>query len=473
MTKNKTVEKGLLFLYLFGFFVMASTMALMQPHYAEAPYFAGPPDEHARLLLPMYICEHGVIPTGLEEEIRIPGYGFSYGLYNVFPYIVQGYAMRLASLFTDSLELLIYVARFVNVFFGTCMAWVVYRLAGRLFEDARIRWIFCVGVMFLPECLFVHTYVNTDSMNLLSTAMIVYAWVCAYQDGFNRKNDLWLSAGIILCALSYYNAYGFILSSIFLLLGYFVERRQGRLAYDWKNMLKHGLLISVLVLLGIGWWFARAYLVLDGDFLGLRTRRELAIRYALPEVNPLNQVTYQSRGISLFQMFRETDFWNNTFNTFVAAFGSLSILGSVWIYRFYKVFYGGAALACMVLPAKDSDGISHRGKRLFFKSQMLFSIVCVFALMIIYAYTIDMQRQGRYLLPAVVPVYYFLTRGIEKGFSLSFIPKWMKTVGTILLLVALAGICAWMIYGVSLPVFKIVNDMELAKAGVLMEVFYG
>lgn len=200
--------------YICAFLAVATVIALMQPLADTPPLFGNPPDEHARFLVPKYIYEHGVIPTGAEEEIRIPSYGFSYGIYNVFPYIVQGYVMRFVGLFTDSMQVLLYAARFVNVISGCMMAVVVYLLSEKLFDSRAFRWIFCFGIMFLPQNLFMNTYVNTDSMCLLSTAMIVYAWVGANEEGYSRANILWLSGGIILCALSYYNAYGYILCSI-------------------------------------------------------------------------------------------------------------------------------------------------------------------------------------------------------------------------------------------------------------------
>jgi len=456
MISDKKTDRYILAVYLILFAILASVMAVSQPDSAEPPYFAGPPDESARMLIPKYICEHGVIPTGLEEEVRIPGYGFSYGLYNVFPYIVQGYAMRFADIFTDSDEILLYVARFVNVFFGICMAWVVYKLSGRLFADRRLQWIFCFGVMYLPESMFVHTYVNSDSMNLLSVAIIVYAWVRAYQHGFDAKGSLTLALGIILCALSYYNAYGFILSSILLFFGFYLKKEGGRIFYDWRNMLKWGICISAVVLLGIGWWFLRAYIVLDGDFLGLRTRTQMAVQYAVPEANPLYRVTYRSQGVSLIQMFRETDFWRMTLNTFIAAFGSLSIVGNRWIYRFYKLYFAGMFLACLILPEKKSSPPGmEKGRRIFFHLNMIFCIIIVFVLMVVYSYTVDIQRQGRYLLPALIPIYYYFVRGVEKVFELSLIPERLKSIGSVLLVGAVVAVCVWMVFGVSLPVYRL------------------
>ena len=175
-----------------GFLILAATLALMQPLADTPPLYPNAPDEHARFLVPGYICQHGVIPTGFEEEVRIPAYGFSYILYNAFPYIVQGYIMRFASIFTSSQQILLYVGRFVNIFSGACMAWVVWLLGKRLLKERKWGMVFSFLVTYLPESLFMHTYINTDSMCMLATAMIVYGLVSAWQDDFCIKNSIFI-----------------------------------------------------------------------------------------------------------------------------------------------------------------------------------------------------------------------------------------------------------------------------------------
>lgn len=418
MTGNRNMmtkkEKYMLAFYLLFFFAVAASIALLQPLLDTPPLMGNPPDEHARYLVPQFIYKYGRLPTGFEEEIRIPSYGFSYAFYNVFPYIVQGYAMRFVSFFTESPLVLLYTARFINVMSGTAMAAVVYGISRRIFTDKRFGWLFCFAIMFLPQSLFLHTYVNTDSMCLLSTAMMVYALVCAYQEGFTYKNCLWLSGGIILCALSYYNAYGFILSSILLFLGYFLKGQDGKIHYNYKEMLKKGAFISTLVLLGIGWWFVRSYYLYDGDFLGLETRELTAAEFAIDLVNPLSQNTYQDRGYTVWQMLQETNFYDSVFIGFVAAYGSMSIKAHIWLYRLYKLFYYlgvAGSFWSLVMVLKQKKKVEFH--KWFFHSNMVFCILMPVVLLIKYSYSMDFQPQGRYILPMIVPLMYYITAGVK------------------------------------------------------------
>ncbi|MCM1103145.1 MAG: DUF2142 domain-containing protein [Clostridium sp.] len=458
MTKKQS-ERIFFLLYLAVFLILAIPMAVYQPHVdtiSEVP--VSPPDEYFRMLIPKYICDHGTLPTGLEEEVRITGCGFSYGLYNTLPYIVQGYFMRFVSLFTDSELALLYAGRSVNIVFGCIMAVFVYLLGKRLFADRRFRWLFCVAVMYLPENLFVHTYVNTDSCCLLATAMILYALVWGYQEGFQVKNGICLAAGIVLCALSYYNAYGYILSAVLLFAAYYVGKEQGKWRCDFKKMFTYGGLVSILVILGAGWWFVRAYIVLDGDFLGLKTKEQLALLYALPETSPL--YTYQARGIGLFRMLSENNFFQCLYDSFVAAFGSLSIRGNYWTYLSYKLLFGAGiagglwSLGCFLVKKERHVN----GKTLFFHLNMVLCMVLPLVVLIRYAYTMNYQHQGRYILPALIPLMYYTVCGIR---SLSraevrgkCLPSWLVNIGIAFAFLIAAGSSFYMVFIRALPVYR-------------------
>lgn len=475
-------ERMLMGLYLFIFLVVASSIALVQPLYDTPPVYANAPDEHARYLVPQYICEHGKLPTAYDEEVRIPGYGSSYALYNVLPYIFMGWVMRFVDLFTDSELYLLYSARFVNVLFGAAMAFAVRKLAVRIFDgEAKkicLDWLFCFLVMFMPQSLFLHTYVNTDSLAMLSTALILYALVSIYQDGFRVFNSGVLCAGVISCTLSYYNAYGYIVSAVLLCLAYFAKPASGKphetgqkkpgMSYDWKNMFRHAVPITAVILLGTAWWFIRSYILYDGDILGFRTADKMMELYAVDKVNPLTSQTYQQMGYTLRQMIRETDYLTIAYASFVGAYGSLSIFADIWIYRFYKLFFYGGLLGYLVtIPFYRKH---HEGKRLFFHANLIFCILMPVFLMVYYAYTSDFQAQGRYVMPMLLPLMIYVVKGLERLAALTrrVVPGsagnpgresrsviW-ENVMRIVVILAMAGtilMLLWMVYGTAMPIY--------------------
>lgn len=331
----------------------------------------------------------------------------------------------------------------------------------------------------VPAGEFVHAYLYQYGLHVY--AVNGYDGLCAGEclsGRIYRKNSLWLSGGIILCALSYYNAYGFILSSILLFIVYFLQQKDGRYCYDWKEMLKKGSFISAIVLLGIGWWFIRSYILLDGDILGLATRDKMVIQYGIPEVNPLTMATYQNRGYTVWQMMRENSFLEGAFYSFVAAYGSMSIYGNIWMYRLFKVFFFVGIASCILLGIRQGrkgrlgeriftveDSVARGGwglreqfsipkwKKIFFHCNMVFCILMPLFLLIYYAYSTDYQNQGRYLLPAVIPMMYYVIRGLQKLAHLKWVPRWLQNIGVWMSVILLVGSTIWMVYGIALPIY--------------------
>ena len=437
------IKKCGLAAYLAGYMILVILLAVAQPITGDK----SPPDEKNRYLIPQYICNYGVLPTGEEAEIRIPAYGFSYMLYNAFPYIVMGLAMQITKMFISDPAALLLTARMVNVLAGLAMAFVVYRLGSVLFQKERDRWLFRLTVTFQPMNLYVHSYVNTDSFCMLSTALIVYALVLLYRSGACAKTSLILASGIILCALSYYSAYGYILAAAFLILAYFVQTKQnGGIMFDRKNFLKFGLLTAGVVLAGISWWFIRQGIALQGDFLGLRTRDEMTAAYGIAAVQKSN--TFAGQGVSFIEMIREMIHRRlplKLAGTLVAAYGSPMTVGpSGWFYAIYALVWGLGFAGCLITRIRMRARRETRGwKWHLFHGCMILCIILPLILFLKYCYSYDYQEQGRYLLPALVPAMMYITKGISK-FSRHAAPVCAAVI---------VFCAAWMVFAVALPAF--------------------
>ena len=452
-TKNR--QQILFGIYLFLYLFFAIVLVIRQP-------FGNPPDEYNRFLIPKYIAEHGTLPNGYDESIRIYGYGFSYGFQPILPYMLQGYTMRLVAVFTDSQTALLYTARSVNVLLGLCMATVVWFLGSKWFQDRRFSVLFSFLVTFLPQSIYMHTYVNTDSCCMLSIAIMLYAVTEGLSHDFRIRDCVLLSVGIILCALSYYNAYGFILSCILLFTAGHLHRKS-KLIFDWKNWLKKGCLISAIVLLGIAWWFIRSALLYDGDILGLTSRDQCALLYAIPQFHPDTRITWQNSGHSIFDMLKNSDFLNTSLLSFIGIYGAMEITSTIWMYRAYKYGFFLALILCMVISDKKTihfgNSINKKTSlKNFFHGNMIFCILLPVFLSIWYSYTTDYQPQGRYLLPSLIPLAYYAVKGVEKFFSLSTpkhkFPERVISITIVFTLVLILFFLAVMIFGYALPFYQ-------------------
>lgn len=455
MKQSKKISIAVTVCYFGLYLIIGLTLLVKQP-------FGNPPDEYNRYLIPQYIAENGTLPNGYEESIRINGYGFSYGFQPILPYMLQGYAMRFVGLFTQSETALLYTARLVNLTLGLIMAVFVLLLGREWFRDRRFAWLFSFLVTFLPQSIFLHTYVNTDSCCMLSIAIMLYGLTLGLKDGFKRSSSVCMAVGIILCALSYYNAYGYILSCILLFTAFFLHRTNGRFSFETKPFLKKGCFIAAIVLLGIAWWFIRSAVLYDGDFLGLRARNDCASLYAVPELHPDTRVTWESQGYSVFDMLKASDFLNLSVLSFIGMYGAMAIPTSIWVYRFYRYLFLFCVLLCILVPLSKTKAAAvpdtqRRGLRIFWHVNMIFCILMPLFLSISYSYATDYQPQGRYLLPALLPLCYYCIHGLEKLLKLPVghgRKKEAVLTGMVCLLcTAIAGMLIWTVLGYALPYY--------------------
>lgn len=78
-------------------------------------------------------------------------------------------------------------------------------------------------------------------------------------------------------------------------------------------------------------------------------------------------------------------------------------------------------------------------------------------LTIYYAYTTDYQNQGRYLLPALLPLMYYMIKGIQKLSELKIkgrtFPRWLVNTGVAICFLILVGGTIDMVYVRALPVY--------------------
>lgn len=77
-----------------------------------------------------------------------------------------------------------------------------------------MAWFYTILICFLPGTIFFNSYVNMDALGLCASSWIVLCWCKAVKNDWSVKLCVELGAAISLCALSYFNAYGYILCSI-------------------------------------------------------------------------------------------------------------------------------------------------------------------------------------------------------------------------------------------------------------------
>ena len=447
---TETVVEMLFFLFLLVFYLM---WARVQPNGAG-------PDEPMRYQIAYYIYQHGSLPVGDDPAVRNIVWGISYAFSPILDYMIAAVFMKLASFITTAPFALLMAARFVNILLGLGTVWLALDMGKRLF-DRRKAWIFAAFVGLLPGSLFVFTYVNCDALAVFSTAVIVYAWVRYLTEGWTYKNCIILAVGVAVCALSYYNAYGFILCSIFFFgITLFMEAEKNG---SYAGFAKKGLLVCAIVLILAAWWFIRNAILYDGDFLGMNASSICAEKYAKPAYKPSQKQTPQMAGYTFWDMLNQGFPKSEGFSwvelvseSFVGRFGNMDVFMPKWLINNYMDFIKAGFLLIFLHPVKT---FAFRVKKQWsvqgmFNWFMLIAMIIPNILNAYYSYASDYQPQGRYSLPMLIPMTYFMVMGYGNLFDVTVKNEKVRKGVYAVICVALMVLALFVFFNVIWPEYR-------------------
>ena len=424
-----------------GFLVLAAFLLLTAWAFMQ-PLGAGP-DEKMRYMVAQYLHAHsGKLPLGDEPTIRDATWGISYAYYPILSYMVSAVFMGIAGLFHASADGLLHAARMADVLFVTGAVYFVVKASGKLFPK-KGRWLFAALAGFMPQALFLGTYVNTDSLALLAAAMILYAWASYLREDWTWKNCIVLAVGMAVCALSYYNAYGWILCSFFFFCLTILLGREEPFPQRIRFLFSRGIVIAGVTILLCGWWFIRNAVLYNGDFLGRRSCAECAEKYAQKDYRPSLYPTPEKLKWSWKDIifYQDPGWYHNWALTvcvsFIGTFGLMEIYMPYAVSKMYIVFFAVGILSVFL-----TRGIFNLRKTMYIRQKktvagdtwkikakvtsgkcnvegifhwmMILLIVIPVILFMDYVYYNDNQAQGRYLMPALYPLMYFVTLGWNK-----------------------------------------------------------
>ena len=366
------------------------------------------PDEIMRYDVSSYILEHHRLPAGSDEEIINELWGFSYAFTPYLPSILAAGIMAIVSIFSSNVVVMIIASRFVNVLAATGCVWLGFKIGEKLFTKDESRFLYSVFIGFLPQIVFLAAYLNNDVFAVFTSMLILFSWLYGKEQHWNYKSCLFLGFAISLCALTYYNAYAWIVCSIFYYFG--TVMRDESIEEKWKYAIGHGCVIALTVLVLTGWFFIRNAVLYDGDFLGVNAQKACGELYAVEALKPSNRMTYANEGKTIWNMLTETEWISYSVKSFFACFGALDI----WVSAKYYMCYG--ALMCVAGAGFIYGCLKRKGRT----ENMLLYICCALCMVIpvvlsVYnSYSSDFQAQGRYLMPALPALMIFVVKGYQQ-----------------------------------------------------------
>ena len=438
--KHKSVIIAIFLVCLFCYYFIWAT---------SQPYNSCP-DEAMKWDICKYIFENNKLPRGEEETIRNQIWGISYAFQPILTYMIGAGFMKVASIFTINQFLLVVAARLVSTLSMTLSIYFVIKISDKLFKDKEIyKILFVVFIAFQPITAFLASYINNDSTAVLATTMIIYLWILGLESNWKTKHCVLLGLAIGFCALTYYNAYGYILCSIILCL-VSVTSNKMKAKDIWKKIL----IVGLIAIAFAGWWFVRNAILYNGDFLGINAQNECGDKYALHDYKPSTRLTLQKEGKSLIYMIVEKEWLNTTAVSFIGVFGYHTIMMSTKIYYCYLAIWVIGAIGCLINFKELFIYKKEEKNKYLLNYIFVASIIIPILLSMYYSYASDYQPQGRYIMGIIVPFTYFLVKGIETLLEKFIKSEKIRNVIIIALMLLIIVISFKAIFGYVIPAYR-------------------
>lgn len=438
--KHKSVIIAIFLVCLFCYYFIWTT---------SQPYNSCP-DESMKWDICKYIFENNKLPRGEEETIRNQIWGISYAFQPILTYMIGAGFMKVASIFTMDEFSLVVAARLVSTLSMTLSVYFVIKIADKLFKDKEIyKILFVVFIAFQPLTAFLASYINNDSTAVLATTMIIYLWILGLESNWKTKHCVLLGLAIGFCALTYYNAYGYILCSIILCLVSVTSNKMKS-----KDIWQKVLIVGLVAFAFAGWWFIRNAVLYNGDILGITAQNECGDKYALDKFKPSTRMTVQKEGSSLIYMLFRMKWIVITALSFVGIFGYHSIVMSNKIYFCYLVIWV-VGIVGVLMKFKELFVYKKEEKNKYLLNYIfVVSIIIPILLSMYYSYASDFQPQGRYIMGIIVPFTYFLVTGIQAVLEKFIKSEKIRNVIIIALMLLIIAISFKAIFAYVIPAYR-------------------
>lgn len=436
--KHKTLLKTIFLICIFTYYLI---WTVSQPYNSC-------PDEFMKWDICKYIYENNTIPHGGDEAIRNEMWGISYAFQPIFTYMIGAVFMKIMAIFTTNEFALVVAARLVSTISMTAVIYFAMKISEKLFKGIY-KYLFVAFIAFQPIMPFLASYINNDSTALLATTIIIYLWILGLESNWKNKHCILLGIILGFCALTYFNAYGYILCSIILCLVSVISNKM-----KLKDIIQKVLIVAICAFLIAGWWFIRNAVIYNGDFLGVQTQNEYGDKYALDEYKPSTRLTFQKQNIGIFNMIFKYSWLDTTLRSFIGIFGYNSIVMSYKIYNIYFLVWLISIIGCIIQFKKLFIYNKKEKNKYILNYIFVLSIIIPILLSIIYSYMSDFQPQGRYIVGIIVPFTYFVVSGIKGILEKIIKNEKIRRIIIVLLIMLLIVITLKALFNYVIPAYK-------------------
>ena len=311
-----------------------------------------------------------------------------------------------------------YYYRLANAIVGALTVAVIFATILLLFNSTYIATFGALLVGLLPQFAFTSMYLNDDSVAILAVSLIVLFMAWIVKSGLSTQKVIFFALAIGFTVLSKKSAWIFLPVAILFYLAFILRFN--------KDFFRHHLLMALTFILAGGWWlgFNMWHYGWDDPFLS-----ELVLEVTARHVKiDLNQYGFLAEGVGMKKLLfgNHKEFIPATYVAVVGYLDWLKLrLGSIQ-YGFYLfLVFGVVANFAFLLSESILSKLKDRHVQFeWFLYLAIAAQIVAYTWVNVYR---DIQIQGKYLLPVILPMLIlglsFYTKAfnasVQRRFSLS------------------------------------------------------
>lgn len=402
----------------------------------------GGDDEFMRYDIARYIYDNRKLPW-VDDPVLCSSniWGISYANRPMLSFVISAVFMWISAAFgyTDEFSLM-YAARLTSVLSSVVTIIFLIKISEKIGLKSRYLLPICFGL--IPEFAFLSGYVNSDSLAIMSVAMTIYFWYTGLESAWDRKSIIGITISLAICMASYQNVYGFILvSGILFLVSSFIISKNGGRKFSKAFLIGLGIIAAILVL--SGWWYLRNAIHYGGDFSGREAMHRMAEQYAVPELKPSNKQSLYEQGVSVMTMLFPMGWISGSMYSVIGNFRIFE--GNVVQLQIYSfliktvlvIIALGVIAYCVKVIRECIKHKSDKGSNIM-DIHLLLGAFIVVLLSFIYSYFDDFQLAGRYIVPALIPVLIWFSRGAE--YALKKFPPIVERIAFLVIVIIFSSL---------------------------------
>lgn len=308
-----------------------------------------------------------------------------------------------------------YSYRLANAFYGALTVTIIYATLYLLLNSTFTALFGSLLIGLMPQFTFIASYLNDDGAAIAAVSLIVLAMLRIVKSGATLGNCLFFAFSVGITVITKKAGWVFLPAAMLFYLGYILKFN--------RHFLARHIAMTIAFIIAGGWWliFNMIEYGIDDPILS-KVINEAAWKNTKFDLNQFGFLAENGIGLTGLVFDNYANFWQATYIAVVGHLDWLALKVGSLQYNYYLIFLVGAVanlffLAQKMFVSKFTD------RQAWFETILYIGIASQIFAFVWTNVMNDIQIQGKYIMPVILPILLLSLSFYKKLFQLASIDK--------------------------------------------------